>query len=79
MWFQKFPQTNTNIRGGSGTWQARNFTGGTTYRVGRRGYMNEIINIIVDILNTPFGRFFGILICLGLPAYALLYFDGPEW
>jgi hypothetical protein len=45
----------------------------------RKGYMNELINIIVDILNTPFGRFFGILICLGLPAYALLYFDGPEW
>ena len=40
--------------------------------------MNEIINIVVDILNTPFGRFIGLAICFGLPAYALLYFDGPE-
>ena len=24
-------------------------------------------------------RIFGIALCFGLPAYALLYFDGPEW
>ena len=33
--------------------------------------MNELIEIILRII--------GILLCLGIPAYALLYFDGPEF
>jgi len=33
--------------------------------------MNETILEILRILV--------IIACLGLPAYALLYFDGPEW
>ena len=33
--------------------------------------MNETL---IEIL-----RIIGIVVCLGLPAYALLYFDGPEW
>ena len=33
--------------------------------------MNELIEIIL--------RAVGIFLCLGIPAYALLYFDGPEF
>jgi len=41
--------------------------------------MNELISIIVDVLNTSFGRFIAMIICLGLPAWALLYFDDHEF
>ena len=30
--------------------------------------------LLIEIL-----RIIGILLCLGIPAYAMLYFDGPEW
>jgi hypothetical protein len=33
--------------------------------------MNEIL---IEIL-----RIIGIVLCIGIPAYALLYFDGPEF
>ena len=41
--------------------------------------MNELISIIVDILNTPVGRFIAAIICLGLPAWALMRFDDYEY
>ena len=41
--------------------------------------MNELINIIVDILNTPVGRFIAMILCLGLPAWALMTFDDHEF
>jgi hypothetical protein len=41
--------------------------------------MNELINIIIDILNTPVGRFIAMILCLGLPAWALMRFDDYEY
>ena len=30
--------------------------------------------LLIEIL-----RIIGIAVCFGIPAYAMLYFDGPEW
>jgi len=37
------------------------------------------MNELVDLLNIPFVRFIAAIICLGLPAWALLYFDDHEF
>ena len=38
------------------------------------GSNQEMNETLIEIL-----RIIGIIICFGLPAYALLFFDGPEF
>ncbi len=45
----------------------------------KEGIMNELISIIIDVLNTPVGRFIAMILCLGLPAWALIRFDDYEY